>query len=186
MRVISGTAKGRSLAPLQDRRVRPTSDRTKEALFSIIGSLCGDITGMNVLDIFAGTGSLGIEALSRGAAKAVFIDNQRSSAALIKTNLETTGFAGASEVMIADAAAALAKLGIQGRTFNLVFADPPYSLGIAQLLLTQLASLTVLSDGALVVIETSSREYMPQSEGELKLIDRRIYGDTALAFYVSN
>lgn len=186
MRVISGTAKGRSLVPPPDRRVRPTTDRIKEALFSIIGSLCGDITGFNVLDIFAGTGSLGIESLSRGAVKAVFIDNQRSSAALIKTNLDSTGFAGASEVLIADAATALAQMAIQGRTFNLVFADPPYSKGFAQLLLRQLASLPVLANGALVVIETSSREDLPQSEGELKQIDRRTYGDTALVFYSSN
>jgi 16S rRNA (guanine(966)-N(2))-methyltransferase RsmD len=186
MRVISGTAKGRSLVPPNDRRVRPTSDRTKEALFSIIGSLCGDITGFSVLDIFDGTGSLGIEALSRGADKAVFIDNQRSSAALIKTNLNSTGFARDSEVLIADAEAALVQTAIQGRLFNLVFADPPYSQGIAQQLLRQLGSLPVLADGALVVIETSSREDLPQSEGELKQIDRRIYGDTALTFYSSN
>jgi 16S rRNA (guanine966-N2)-methyltransferase len=186
MRVISGTAKGRSLVPPHDRRVRPTSDRTKEALFSIIRSLCGDITGFSVLDIFAGTGSLGIEALSRGAGQAVFIDNQRSSAALIKTNLDSTGFAGDSEVLIADATAALCQIAIQGRTFNLIFADPPYNQGISQLLLRQLASLPVLAEGALVVIETSFREDLPQSEGALKQIDRRIYGDTALAFYSSN
>jgi len=186
MRVISGTAKGRSLVPPLDRRVRPTSDRIKEALFSIIGSLCGDITGFSVLDIYAGTGSLGIEALSRGAGRAVFIDNQRSSAALIKTNLDSTGFTGNSEIMIVDASAALSRMALQGRTYNLVFADPPYNQGIAQILLRQLASLPVLADGALVVIETSSREVLPLSEGELKQIDRRIYGDTALAFYSSN
>ncbi len=186
MRVISGAAKGRSLVPPHDRRVRPTSDRIKEALFSIIGSLCGDIAGFSILDIFAGTGSLGIEALSRGAGQAVFIDNQRSSAALIKSNLESTGFAKLSEVLIIDATAALVQMASQGRIFDLVFADPPYNKGIALNFLRQLASLSVLADGSIVVIETSSRENLPQSEGYLQQIDRRIYGDTALAFYSFN
>ena len=186
MRVISGVAKGRRLVSPSDRRIRPTSDRIKEALFSIIGSMRGDFVGCRVLDLFAGTGNLGIEALSRGGSEAVFIDNHRTSAALILKNLAATGFSDRAEVMVADTFTALAQLDSQGRAFDLVFADPPYDQGIVTPLLERLSSLSILGDDALVIIETASREELETAKGKLNLFDRRFYGDTAIAFYTSN
>jgi len=183
MRVISGTARGRRLLAPHDRRVRPTSDRIKEALFSIIVSLRGDLLGSSVLDLCSGTGSLGIEALSRGAAEAVFVDNHRDSALLIKKNLAETGLASKAEVLIVDARAAVSRLAGQGRRFHLVFADPPYGQGIAADLLNQVSAHEILCDGALVVVETAAGEQLSETVGTLQQFDLRKYGDTALTFF---
>ncbi|GAM11046.1 putative rRNA methyltransferase YlbH [Geobacter sp. OR-1] len=185
MRVISGTAKGRHLAPPADRRVRPTTDRIKEALFSILTSFFGDLDRLSVLDLFAGTGSLGIEALSRGAAKAVFIDNNKVSAALVKENLRSTGLSGSAEVIQADVIQALAKLDNQNRKFDLVFADPPYGMGLADKFLDKISATTLLAEGALVVVESGAKENFPLEERCLRQIDRRVYGDTALTFFAT-
>lgn len=183
MRVISGSAKGRRLVPPQDRRVRPTSDRIKEALFSIIISRRGDLAGCAILDLFAGTGNLGIEALSRGAAKALFVDNHRESTALVRKNLQGTGLEEFAEVMASDTFAAIARLAAAGRRFDLILADPPYNLGLAEKLLGEPALERLLAEESLLVIETSDREELPKSCGNLTMLDRRIYGDTAIAFY---
>jgi 16S rRNA (guanine(966)-N(2))-methyltransferase RsmD len=145
--------------------------------------LCGSFEGLTVLDLFAGTGSLGIEALSRGAASVLFIDNHRESAALINANLASTALSGRSEVMIADAESALSRLAGRNRRFDLVFADPPYGKGLAIAMVLQLASLGMLNDGAIVVIETNTQEELPATNGVLNQLDRRVYGDTALTFY---
>lgn len=184
MRVISGSARGRRLNAPQDHRIRPTSDRIKEALFSIIISLCGDISGFRVLDIFCGTGSLGIEALSRGAASAVFVDNHRNSISLVRANLESTGLASKGEVIVAEASASLERIAVMGLKFDLVLADPPYNKGMPLTLLTGLISLDLLAEGGVVVIETSSHEGLQEMDG-FTLFNRRVYGDTALSFYSS-
>jgi 16S rRNA (guanine(966)-N(2))-methyltransferase RsmD len=183
MRVISGTAKGRRLTPPTDRRVRPTSDRTKEALFSILHSLLGDLTGLKVLDVFAGTGNLGIEALSRGAASAVFIDSHRGSAALVNENLRSTGLYAKAEVMQSDVSLALSKLKMRNCTFDLVFADPPYDQGLAEKFLDIIADSVLLNKESLVVVESGAKENFLLAEGVLRQVDRRIYGDTALTFF---
>lgn len=183
MRVISGSAKGRRLVPPQDRRVRPTSDRIKEALFSIILSRKGDLNGFAVLDLFAGTGNLGIEALSRGAAKALFVDNHRGSITLIRKNLHGTGLEESAEVMASDTFASIAKLAEAGRKFDLILADPPYNQGLAEKLLGEPALERLLSEESLLVIETSNSEDLPESCGNLSMCDRRVYGDTAITFY---
>lgn len=163
--------------------MRPTSDRVKEALFSILGSLCGDLDGVAVLDIFAGTGSLGIEALSRGAGFALFIDNHRESVSLIGANLNSTGLSHLAEVVMCDARSAVKQVAARGKSFDLVLADPPYAKGLAAELLAQLASPGILNNGAVVVIETGSQEELPDAVEPLHKLDQRIYGDTALTFY---
>jgi len=183
MRVISGIAKGIRLTAPEDRRVRPTSDRIKESLFSILHSICGDISGQNILDLFAGTGSLGIEALSRGANSAVFVDNHRTSVTLINANINKTGFSDRSEVILADSFQALSKLADKNSCFDLVFADPPYGKDIAQQLLENISTLGLLAEGALVIIETGGKEELPLNAGNLRQIDKRIYGDTSLTFF---
>lgn len=182
MRVIAGAARGRTLAAPKSRRVRPTADRVKEALFSILVSWLGEFEGMRVLDIFAGTGSLGIEALSRGASHAVFVDSSRESADVIRKNLESTRLADRSKIVVQEAAAALRLLARGEAPFHLVFLDPPYGEGHAAKVLEILAESPLLDAGSTVVAEFSAKEAVPQTFGRLKERERRIYGDTALSF----
>ena len=182
MRVIAGDARGRQLASPKGRRVRPTSDRVKEALFSILLSRLGEFTGMRVLDIFAGTGNLGIEALSRGADYAVFVDSHRESAEVVRKNLEITKYSESAKVVVQDAAAALNWLARGETPFHLVFLDPPYAEGHTERLLEILSTSPLIDQGSTVVAEFSSQEDIPRSFGRLREAERRIYGDTALSF----
>lgn len=183
MRVISGSARGRRLQAPRGMRVRPTSDRVKEALFSIIVSREGSLEGKRVLDLCAGTGGLGIEALSRGACEALFVDNHRESVALITRNIELAGCAGKGRVLPREALAALKELEGHGERFQLVFLDPPYRQGLAAQLLKALADSRILDDTALVVAEFATGEDLPETFGALRECDRRRYGDTTIAFY---
>lgn len=182
MRVIGGSARGRRLFPPKDERVRPTADKVKEALFSILYGLMGTFEGAYVLDIFAGTGNLGIEALSRGAEKALFIDSHRESVGLIKKNLDSTGFAPSGRIIAREAATAIKLLEAEGRVFDLVLLDPPYRQGLAQKTLEILSASTLIDSRSIVAAETDSTEKLPDRVGALELFDRRRYGDTTLAF----
>ena len=183
MRVISGSARGRKLIAPQGVRVRPTADRVKEALFSIILSREGSLAGRRILDLCAGTGALGIEALSRGAVEAVFVDNHQESAGVITRNLGTAGFAGKGRVLVREVLSALRELEVKGERFDLVFLDPPYGTGLTEKILSGLAGSRVLTDGALVVAEITSGEELASTFGVLQECDRRRYGDTAVAFF---
>ena len=182
MRVIAGDARGRQLLAPKSQRVRPTADRVKEALFSILLSRLGEFTGMRVLDIFAGTGNLGIEALSRGAGYAVFVDSHRESAEVIRKNLEITKYSETAKVVVQDAAAALRWLARGEAPFHLVFLDPPYGEGHTERLLEVLSASPLIDQGSTVVAEFSAKEEIPRSFGRLQETERRIYGDTALSF----
>lgn len=182
MRVIAGEARGRTLVAPKSMRVRPTADRVKEALFSMLVSRLGDLGEMRVLDIFAGTGNLGIEALSRGAAYAVFVDSHRESGDVIRKNLESTRLADRGKVVVQDAAAALKWLARGEAPFHLVFLDPPYHEGHTQKVLELLAGSPLIDAGTTVVAEFSSKEQIPQRFGRLQESERRVYGDTALSF----
>ncbi|MBJ6723819.1 16S rRNA (guanine(966)-N(2))-methyltransferase RsmD [Geomesophilobacter sediminis] len=181
MRVISGTARGRQLLPPKDMRVRPTADRVKEALFSILISRVGEMSEMRVLDLFAGTGSLGIEALSRGAGFAVFVDSHRDSAALIRKNLELTRLDTNAKVVIQEVASALRLLAKSQEAFHLIFLDPPYQKGLAASTLELLAESPLVGEATVIVSEYSAKEEMPKSFGRLEEADRRTYGDTTLS-----
>jgi 16S rRNA (guanine966-N2)-methyltransferase len=182
MRVIAGEARGRTLVAPKSMRVRPTADRVKEALFSMLVSRLGEFSEMRVLDIFAGTGNLGIEALSRGAVYAVFVDSHRESAEVIKKNLESTRLSARGKVLVQDAAAALKWLARGEAPFHLVFLDPPYHEGHTQRVLELLADSPLIDAGTTVVAEFSSKEEIPRSFGRLQETERRVYGDTALSF----
>jgi 16S rRNA (guanine(966)-N(2))-methyltransferase RsmD len=145
--------------------------------------MIGPLDGSAVLDVFAGTGSLGIEALSRGAGQAVFIDAAREAATVLAKNLEATGFSDRSTILIQNFRAALTRLERSGRYFQLVFLDPPYGKGLLEKSLDQLAESTLLDEGAVVVAELSSREEIGSTFGSLHQCDRRVYGDTALTFF---
>lgn len=179
MRVISGTAKGRRLSAPKGMKTRPTADRVKENLFNIIADR---IKGAAVLDIFAGTGSLGIEALSRGAASAVFVDSDKAAAVVINRNLSSTGLAEKAIVMQLPAARALDGFAIRRQAFDLIFLDPPYKIDKAELGVVLEKAAACLSNQALCILEhrPDLADFNPDG---LFSVDSRRYGDTALSMY---
>lgn len=181
MRIITGSAKGIKLKTPKGLKVRPTGDRVKESLFSI---LADTVANARVADIFSGTGNLGLEALSRGAASAVFVDSASASIALIRENAGLTGLADRAEIIRADALAAIDRLAAQGRKFDLVFCDPPYNRGLAAAALTRLDAGRPLSSGAIVVIEHSRHEEVPGNLKHLALKRTERYGDTQVSFLI--
>lgn len=182
MRVIGGTARGLRLTAPQGLQTRPTADRVKEALFSIIASR-RELAGARILDVCAGTGSLGIEALSRGADSCCFIEQDRQVLGILEKNLARAGLTLRGECLQLDALKALNLLSRQGKMFDIVFFDPPYSSSLYSLLPEALDSLALLSGGGLLIVECSSRNPLPEHHGSLLRIDRRVYGDTALEFF---
>jgi 16S rRNA (guanine(966)-N(2))-methyltransferase RsmD len=175
MRIIAGTARGRRLHAPKGRAVRPTADRVKEAVFSILESRfpCTDVT---VLDLFAGSGNLGIEALSRGARAAVFVEPDRAAAAAIRANLSAAGFEG--ELLAMPAARAIAVLRGAGRRFGGVFLDPPYDRGWIDGTLALLARSGLVAPGGWVVVEHGRSEEPAARVGALARCDSRRYGDS--------
>lgn len=183
MRVIAGSARGLRLAAPAGMNTRPTADRVKEALFSIIASR-RNLLGAHVLDICAGTGALGIEALSRGAAAGSFIEHDRAVAKILEKNLAVSGLAGQADCLVADALKGLQMLYRQKKCFDLVFFDPPYASGLYGPVFEALTALDLLSADALLVAECSARNTLDERYGLLVRIDRRVYGDVALEFFV--
>jgi 16S rRNA (guanine(966)-N(2))-methyltransferase RsmD len=156
----------------------------REALFSILISKLGNLANLRVLDLFAGTGALGIEALSRGAAHAVFIDTQRSSIRLIEKNLALTGFTAEGTAIAMDARQALVTLTRQGDRFDIVFCDPPYrDIALRDQVLEVLGASGLLTQHAVVVLEGAASNRTPDSFGQLTAIDRRTYGDTSVKLF---
>lgn len=186
MRIISGICRGRNLrAPgpgAGKSGIRPTADRVREALFSILGDRP---RGARVLDLYAGTGALGLEAMSRGAASAVFVDNGEAALGLVRKNVELCGFTEKTLVLRRDLTrfpAFLQELCPAGG-FELIFLDPPYRQGLVDRFLRDLAELPLLArDGLLVAEEAAGVEPAAGGPG-LVLADRRSYGDTAIWFY---
>lgn len=180
MRVIGGERKGRRLLVPKGRAVRPTAARVKESLFNILPH---DFSGMKVLDLFAGTGNLSIEALSRGAAKAVLVDASSRSATTIRENLRRLGLAARTEVWVAPAARSLKSLAKRGEIFDMIFLDPPYEQGQLEPSLKGLARGGLLSDTGTIIAEHSAREVVSPRYDSLVLNDQRRYGDTLLSFF---
>jgi 16S rRNA (guanine(966)-N(2))-methyltransferase RsmD len=180
MRIIAGAFKGRRLAPVKGR-IRPTAAKVREAVFNILGSAVG---GLRVLDLFAGTGALGIEALSRGAAAAVFVEDHPESLKVLRRNLEDLGLADRTTVWPLPVTTALKKLAGRGEPFGLAFLDPPYGGGDAVAALSALTALNLLAPWARVVVEHSIRESLPEACGALTRLEVRRYGDTQVAFYL--
>jgi len=180
MRIIGGSARGRRLKAPKGRAVRPTSDRVKEALFNILPR---DLGGLSVLDLFAGSGNLTIEALSRGAARATLVDFSSQSARAIRENLTASGVSDRARILTLPVVRALRLLARQRESFDVIFLDPPYERGLAA------AALRALGDGALlrptgvVIAEHSVRDNLDEVYGALALEDRRRYGGTVLSFY---
>ncbi len=179
MRITAGVHRSRQLVAPKGTATRPTSDRVREALFSILGAR-GVIAGQKVLDLYAGTGALGLEALSRGADRATFVESDREALACLRKNVETLGETSRAVVVASRAERAISR--VVG-PFDLVLCDPPYAhVADAAKTLAAIASGSTLAAGAIVVLEHASRDAPPTIEG-LSLVERRTYGDTALAIY---
>lgn len=180
MRVISGQAKGHPLKAVPGNHTRPTTDKVKESLFSMIGPYFDD---ERVLDLFAGTGGLGIEALSRGAHHAVFIDSNSQSIDIIRRNLQSTRLEDRSEVYRNDARRALKLLERAGKPFDLIFLDPPYITKDCDEILMELASRGLVKHDALAVVEHHPDVgYRDDFEG-FHRIRYAVYGEIALSIY---
>ncbi len=179
MRVVGGRFRGRALAGPNTQAIRPTADRLRESIFNILAHAYGDpITGARVLDLFAGTGALGLEALSRGAAFALLVDDGAEARAIIRQNVQTLGVAGTSRIFRRDAT----KLGDvhPNEPFSLVFLDPPYGKGLAEKALTSGRAGGWLTPDALIVVEEAKAAFKtPEGFEE---IERRDYDDTEIVF----
>ena len=176
MRITGGTGKGRRLRVPAGDRVRPTSDKVKQALFNMLGE---KVAGAAFLDLYAGTGGIGIEALSRGAGRVVFIDDSRSSLQVIRHNVEQSGFGDRAQVTAARAESFVRKT---EERFDIVFLDPPYTLVIAEVL-AFVEEADLLQPGAVVIAEHFKKQESPRKAGNLSLYREARYGDTVLAFY---
>jgi 16S rRNA (guanine(966)-N(2))-methyltransferase RsmD len=179
MRIISGTSKGRKLATPKNLSLRPTSDRVKESIFNILRE---EIEGRMVLDLFAGTGNLGIEALSRGAKKVIFVEKGRHALTLIERNLAQFELEGRSEVLPIDANRAIGILNQRGNNFDLIFMDPPYEKGLIERTLTKLSSHPIYHRDSILIIEHHRRELLPPAIHGWNLIRQRQMGETVISF----
>jgi len=180
MRITGGGAKGRLLVSPKGMDIRPTSDRVREAIFNIIGQ---DLSGLKILDLFAGTGSLGLEALSRSAELAVFVDNAQRSIEIIKKNLTSCGYQDSGIILKRDLKKGISlSHPVLQQSFDLVFLDPPYG---KNLIVPSLENFPtgILSNEVRVVAEFSKTEKLPRIIGSLEMADTRRYGDTRINIY---
>jgi 16S rRNA (guanine966-N2)-methyltransferase len=180
MRVVGGRLKGRNIAAPASRDIRPTADRLRESVFNIlVHAYDNPIDGARVLDLFAGTGALGIEAVSRGAAFALFVDNGAEARALLRNNVEALALGGVSKIYRRDATDLGPAHPMQ--PFALAFLDPPYGKGLAEKSLASLRDGSWLVPGALVVVEEAKAAGFAAPEG-FKELERRTYDDTEFVF----
>jgi 16S rRNA (guanine966-N2)-methyltransferase len=185
MRVVGGSLRGRALSTPTDARTRPTSDRVREAVFNILahGAASLSFDGARVIDLFAGTGALGIEAISRGAAFALFIEEDPQARAVIRTNVEAFGLTGQTKIFRRDATEL--GLAMQLGQYDIAFLDPPYGQGLGERALTSLAGGAWLTPGARIVLE-ERRDVAVSLPPGYELIETRTWGDTQVVFAVWN
>ncbi|MGD0562393.1 MAG: 16S rRNA (guanine(966)-N(2))-methyltransferase RsmD [Roseiarcus sp.] len=182
MRIVGGRLKGRVLHAPASRAIRPTSERLRESIFDILAHRHDAVEGARVVDLFAGSGALGIEALSRGAEFALFVDNGAEARALLRANVEALALGGVTRIWRADAT----RLGKApaGPPFTLAFLDPPYDKGLAGPALAALCEGGWLAADALVVVEEAAKAEIAAPPA-LELVDERVYGETRIAFFVA-
>lgn len=181
MRIIGGESKGRRLIRPAGAQIRPTSDMIKEALFNLLPP----VEGKNVLDLFAGTGSVGLEALSRGAERVVMVEKDPHCMAVIKKNLEHCGGVDRCECLTMSAERALKILERRPEPFDIIFMDPPYDRGFVIKTLVAIEGSAILSPQGILAVQRSSREKAAARVGRFTLSDERTYGETVLSFWTS-
>lgn len=180
MRVIAGSAKGTKLISAQGLKTRPTGDRVKEALFNILGPTISD---SSFLDLYAGSGAIGLEALSRGAKDVVWVEEDPTSIEKIHVNLARTRLSGGIVYKV-DVFKALIRLEQDNQKFDYIFLDPPYEQGLIKRTLEHLAKLSLLNNDGIIIAEASKKEEAPSDMSKLCLKRKQQYGDTMLLFYV--
>ena len=180
MRIIAGNLRGRRLRAPEGQATRPTSDRVRESLFNIVSAW---VPGARFLDLCAGSGAVGLEAISRGAESAVFVEQSRRALAQIEENVERCGVADRARILGKDALSALRGLAAAGEKFDLVYVDPPYDAGLYKPVLMVLGTDGLVAPDGIVVVEARSRDHLPDVAGELRRYREVRYGDTTLAFY---
>ncbi len=179
MRVVAGTARGRRFES-PPRNTRPTSEKVREAMFDVLGDA---ISGSHTLDMYAGSGGLGIETLSRGANSSTFVDVSSSAISTINSNLKKLGFGDRGIAVRADCIKFIRQLGAEDSRFDLIFVDPPYKEGVYELILSEIDKSGILSDSGVIVVESHKRESFHRSFGEIKLVREKTYGDTKVTFW---
>lgn len=180
VRVITGTAKGRHLKTVKSRDVRPTADRVKESLFNVIGPRVVDA---DFLDLFAGSGAVGIEALSRGARSCTFVELMTPHLRVVEDNLKETGLQERAELLRRDARAALLDFAARRRRFDLVFVDPPYGKELVPAALELIAAHDLLSEEGWVICEHHHKDPVPAAAGGLTKFREIVFGETVLSIY---
>jgi 16S rRNA (guanine966-N2)-methyltransferase len=178
VRIIAGALRGRKLRSVRGRLTRPTANRAREAVFNILALRVRDA---RVLDLFAGTGAFGIEALSRGAAFAAFVDIHRDAIEILQTNIKNLGLDNRSKIIRSDPTRSLDFLAALQRTFNLVFMDPPYNQGMIRPALARLHRSQTLAQDAWVVVEHSLQEAVAVDQMPFRITDQRKYGKTLVS-----
>lgn len=180
LRIIGGDKKGKKLLSVKGMKTRPTADRMRESLFNILSS---SIVDSNVLDLFAGTGAFGIEALSRGASAASFIDNDRVALSVIEKNLKSCGYEGCSKIFRCNILINLKCLKAVAKPFDLVFMDPPYEKDCVYPSLVNLRQSSALQNGSIIIVEHSPKEPVPEDLFGFEISDQRRYGGTLFSFF---
>lgn len=178
MRIIAGTAGRRKLKTLPGSKTRPTADKVKGAVFNVLGQ---KVVGARVLDLFAGSGALALEALSRGADFAVLVDNNQAACQIIHENIMMTGFEDRTKTLRGDGLKLLEKM--QKESFDLVFIDPPYNQGLSRECLEIISCGNYLASKGVIIVETSREEEIPVEIGYLSLRKQSRYGDTLIWYY---
>jgi 16S rRNA (guanine966-N2)-methyltransferase len=180
MRIVGGQLRGRALKTPASRAIRPTSERLRESIFDILAHAYGDaVAGARVIDLFAGSGALGIEALSRGASFTLFVDEGAEARALLRANVEALGLAATTRIFRADAT----RLGKAQGAYSLAFLDPPYGKNLAAPALAALTEGGWLAPNAVVVVEEEARATIAPPSA-LQVAEERVYGDTKIAILV--
>lgn len=180
MRIIGGVVKGRRIYSPKKSTIRPTADIIKESLFNILY----EVSGKTFLDLFAGSGNVGLEALSRGAGKVVFVEKSAVMVNAIKKNLGDLGFRDKYEILATEVAKGIRQIHKKGESFDLLFADPPYDKGHVEETLWHLSKGNIVSSGGIIIIQHSIRESLPIEGTDIFILtDQRRYGDTLISFF---
>ncbi|MBD3427023.1 MAG: 16S rRNA (guanine(966)-N(2))-methyltransferase RsmD [Candidatus Omnitrophica bacterium] len=181
MRIIGGKFRGRKIKRPRTDGVRPTKDRIREAVFNMIGP---DVPGSEVLDLFAGSGSYGLEAISRGASRAVFVEKDSACSGVITENIDQLGAGEESELINRDAERALLRFNEENMRFDIVFCDPPFNAGMARNILIMINHYDILNPSGLLIIEHHLREVLPDREGDVSLFKQRTYKDISISIFL--
>lgn len=179
VRIISGKAKGKRLHSPKGRGIRPTADRVKESVFDILGD---QWRGIRVLDLFSGTGSLGLEAISRGSQHVVFVEKSRSALNALKKNISLCGFDAHATVLAMSVSHALVLMGQRGKSFQIIFADPPYGRGWVEKTIGQILAHRVLCEDGMLIMEHAPQESLLEAHRELVTLRQKTYRETTISF----